>query len=180
VMVPVLAVMYLEERRRVSLDAMWLAVSPAGAAAYAAFLWLRFGSPLMWFTAERGWRRQIGMSSLTGFVDGFKTMLLGSAHDVRVHVYDHVVFVAFALAALALLLHRHWALGALSLLALVVPAASGELSSMNRYAIAAFGVFAWVGWKLERRPASVVVLCSMCFVMLVWITSWFIGGAFVG
>ena len=181
VMLPVLALLYARTDGRRRVDALWLAACPVGTGAYAAFLWRRFGSATAWFTAERvGWRRHAGLGSLGHLVLGVRDVFRGSFHDRVIHGYDFVVLVVFLVVAVLLVRDRRWSLGLLVAAVVCLPAFSGEITSMNRYALAAFPAFAWAGVRLTRHPLGMLGYGLVCVPALVGLTAWFLTGRFVG
>jgi hypothetical protein len=53
-----LAWVWLSDRERHGWQAVYLLLAPSGLVAYAAYLWWRFGDPLLFYTAQEQWSRE--------------------------------------------------------------------------------------------------------------------------
>lgn len=54
-----LAIEWLREARTYRWRGVWLALAPSGLLAYSGYLWARFGSPLLFQTAQENWNRHL-------------------------------------------------------------------------------------------------------------------------
>lgn len=158
-------------------DLAWLALAPAGLAAYALYLGVAFGEPLAFMKAQAAWYHD-GMSGpWAGVRDGAVAAWDGLrqlAHGSRDRVYftraggdplvvarQNVLLFACLVAALAMCagavrrLPPAW--GAWAVLSLALPLSSPvgpqPLMSLPRHVAVIFPLFAWLALAVERRRA---------------------------
>jgi hypothetical protein len=151
----------------------YLALVPSGLAVYAAYLWLRFGNPLLFYTEQQRWGREA-----TDPLSTFHNALLHGGADLRRlfdpklwtgsslgRILDHVeaandaynlVFLGVALALLlAGLRVLPLGLSAYAFLLILPPAffgtPQGPLMGLPRYLLVAFPIFIVLGALLENR-----------------------------
>lgn len=153
----------------------------AGVGAFCLFLWSRYGTPLAFVEAQRGWNQEPGVETW---------LKLGFFRDLRAFVdgpSDAVVFLShpvLTVCALALVpsVVRRWGWGYGSYV-LVVAGVSALFTrnffGMSRYLLAAFPCFAVAGVLLARRPwvRNVGLACSA--VLLVGATSLYARGFYI-
>ena len=148
-----------------------LLVGISGLGGWMLYCWIRYGDPLAFSTAQRGWNGGIGLNSL------LKLNLLDQLQNntdrgfVARLVAQGVVMIAFALALPAV--WRRFGAG-YGTYALVVVAlsllGSGNFASHGRFALMIFPVFGLVGERLasERTlPARAVLVVSGVALVLV-------------
>jgi Mannosyltransferase (PIG-V) len=164
-------------RYRVRPDMLWLAVVPAGLAAYMAYLALAGGSALMPFHAQEAWNRHfagpyVGVwDGARAAFDGLRQLLSmqtrqvyfklagGSPTIAAGHNVMLFAFLAAALGALVGVLRRlPLAYGAYVLAALALPlsypVAPQPLMSLPRFLVVLFPLAMWLGAWLDRRPRA--------------------------
>ena len=168
-----LAYEWLKNMRECGWRGAYLALAPSGLAAYAAYLWWRFGNPLLFYTEQQRWGREATspLSTLqSALVQGGRG--LGRLFDPDLwsdpslgRIADHVgaandaYNLVFLGAALALLLAGLQVLppglSAYALLLVLPPALFGTphdpLMGLPRYLLVAFPVFIVLGALLENR-----------------------------
>ena len=150
-----------------------LALAPTGLAAYAAYLWLRFGNPTLFYTEQRRWGREAtdplstlhnallqGGASLRRLLEprlwsdpslGRIADRLGAASDAY-----NLVLLGLALALLlAGLRVLPFSLSAYAFLLILPPTFFGSpqapLMGLPRYLLVAFPIFIVLGALLENR-----------------------------
>jgi hypothetical protein len=138
-------------------------LSIAGLAAYAGFLWERFGDPFLFSEVERYWDQPPGPRTW------LKIELL---QDLRFHitspfVWGLVVQGALALLALATvpLVGRRFGWGYAGYMAVALGIAvvgTKDFQGLGRYVLAAFPLFALVGELLTERPRSLRCAAIVC------------------
>jgi hypothetical protein len=176
-------------RYRARGDILWVALIPAGLAAYAAYLALAGGSALMPFHAQEVWNRHF-VGPYLGVWDGARAAFEGvrqllsmqSRHiyfklaggDPLVDASHNVMLFAFLAAALpaivGVLRRLPLAYGAYVLAALVLPlsypVAPQPLMSLPRFLVVLFPLSIWLGaWLHERPRATVPVLLASAMLM---------------
>jgi hypothetical protein len=166
-------------------DVLWLALLPAGLAAYLAYLALAGGSPLMPFHAQEVWNRHFAGPFL-GVWDGARAAFEGARQLLSFqsrHIYfapaggdpfvsaeHNVVLFAFLLATLPMIVgvlrRLPLAYGAYVLAALALPlsypVAPQPLMSLPRFLVVLFPLSMWLGAWLDARPRArvPVLLCG--------------------
>jgi Gpi18-like mannosyltransferase len=181
IMGPVLLVMYVQKYKRTDLGIWRLILAPVGAGAYAVFLWLRFGSPMVWFETERyGWHRHLSVHSFGLIFSRWPKIFEEHTYYWAILRYDRIVFAVVLLVAVTLLIQKRWALGIMSLLAIAIPASSGELGSMNRYALTAIPVFALFGAYSSQRRWLFAAYVAICLPLMTFLIVNFLRGRWVG
>jgi len=143
---------------------------PAGLAAYATYLWARFGDPLL-FARQQGdyWNREVSGPLATlgdawtaagvgmGYVLHPATLFLGTDATPALEASNVlnlaflVFFLAVALAGLFVLPPGLWVYtAALVLLPALAPSPRFPLMSLPRFVLGAFPVFLVLGYLLSR------------------------------
>ena len=130
-----------------SLRVLLIPFSVSGFLIYSSYLYFKFQDPLYFLTVETSWHRKFTNPMITVF-----SYLTDNPHKPFNDYLDVSVTIGFLLllAFGAKKIPRSWWL--FSLLAIIIPAASGTLTSMPRYALAAFPVFMIMGDYLKRSP----------------------------
>lgn len=170
-----LVVLYLQQSgRRLRLDFLWLALAPAGLAAYAAYLGFAYGDPLSFSHVQEFWNRDfagplVGVwDGAAAAFDGVRQLLSGAREPVyfdaaggdplRVAVQNVVLFgfLCFAIAgAVGVLRRLPLAYGlyvvAALMLPLSYPVAAQPLMSLPRFVAVLFPIFMWLGAYCEER-----------------------------
>lgn len=187
---------WFAHRERYGWRAVYLALAPSGLAAYAAYLWWRFGDPLLFYTAQEQWSRQPTAPLTTARV-ALRNALEGSALllDPRLRAEPSLGRLADALAGaqttLSLLLLVLGAtlvavgfrtlpldLSLYGLLLVAVPVSFGTpidpLMGLPRYLLVAFPIFIVLATWLEGRSlytwlvASAAVSLVPCALFVTW------------
>ncbi|MFL5819979.1 MAG: mannosyltransferase family protein [Solirubrobacteraceae bacterium] len=174
----------LRPRHRLGRAAAWLALAPAGLAAYLAYVAATTGDPMAPFRVGRLWYRHFA-GPFGGVWDGGVAAVAGArqlASGSRSHVYfapaggdpffvaghnlGDFAFMAFAAVAIIGALRRlPLAYGAWALCALAVPLSypvgPEPLASLPRYLAVVFPLHMWLaGWARRRRLAAPVLIVS--------------------
>jgi hypothetical protein len=176
---------------------IYLALAPGGLLAYMGYLWVRFGDPLLFYSAQESWGRQAtGPLDTAGrawgsAVEGAGRLLDPTlwGHPTLENVADHLagavnlfnliflVFAAFVL--LAGLRYLPLSLGIYGLL-LVAPATlfgtpGSPLMGTPRYVLVAFPIFIVLGLLAKNRPlfgawlaSSILTSLILCALFVSW------------
>ena len=167
----------MRPRYRVRLDALWLALVPAGLGLYMAHLALVGGDALAPFHAEAVWSRHFA-GPYGGIWDGMKAALEGLRQVLslqRRHIYfpaaggspfidagHNLLLFAFLLGAIAAIIgvlrqlplaYGMYALAALAL-PLSYPVAPQPLMSLPRFLLVLFPLNMWLALRLAERPRA--------------------------
>jgi hypothetical protein len=192
-----LAFEWLKNAREYRWRGLYLALAPSGLAAYAAYLWLRFGDPLLFYTEQKRWGREATdpLSTLLnalkqggeGFVRLFSPGLwadpsLGRIADHLGGAYNayNLVFLGFAVALLVAGLRvLPPELSAYAFLLTLPPALfgtpQGPLMGLPRYVLVAFPLFIVIGALLKDRRILggwLILSTSFSLVLCALFVSW--------
>jgi hypothetical protein len=193
-----LAYEWLGNAREYRWRGVYLALAPSGLALYAAYLWWRFGDPLLFYTQQSRWGREATgpldtlLGALTrggqGIAGLFSPRLwadpsLGRVADALAAANNayNLIFLGLALALLvAGLKVLPPDLSAYSLLLILPPTLfgtpQGPLMGLPRYVLVAFPLFIVLGALLgDRRPLTIVWLAAsaasslvLCALFVTW------------
>jgi hypothetical protein len=191
-----LACAWFADRERYGWRAAYLALAPSGLAAYAAYLWWRFGDPLLFYTAQEQWSRQptgpltAARVALQNALEGVARLLdprlraepsLGRLADALAGAQTTLSLLLLVLAATLVAVGFRTLSLDLSLYALLlvaVPASFGTpvdpLMGLSRYLLVAFPIFIVLATRLEGRPlyawlaASAAVSLVPCALFVTW------------
>ena len=151
-LVPVF-LLWLGSRPRRPRDLAWLALAPAGLAAYALYLGVEHGDAFAFAHAQEAWLREFA-GPFVGIWDGAVAAWEG-------FVIDRMLFGSLVLAAIALLgtfrrlpaAYGAYALAALAL-PLSYPVDPQPLMSLPRFVSVLFPLFIWLAVVCEERGAT--------------------------
>jgi hypothetical protein len=178
-----LVILYVQQRRAIRADALWLALAPLGLVAYCAYLGIRHDDPLAWMSLQDSWGREFAGpfgALVTGAVaagDGVRDLVSGSYEvddGVRYAIMDIGLF-AFAVGAVVAtigvfrrlpLAYGAYVVAALAL-PLSFPAVDQPLMSLPRFLAVLFPLFMWLAlWAEERRRVTEVGLAFTALLAL--------------
>lgn len=128
-------------------------LSAGGVGAWMVFCWVRYGDPVAFSTAQRGWNQGVGVRSL--FKLGFLQQLeQNQERDFVLRLgLQGVVMIAFCLAVPAVWRRFGAGYGTYTAIVLGLPMlGSTNFTSNGRFVLAAFPVFALVGEHLAAAP----------------------------
>lgn len=127
-------------------------LAAAGIGAFCLFAWVRFGNPLAFVEAQKGWSQTPGPSTW------FKVQFFHDVRDFRspfawAVFVSHPILTAAGLALVPLVVKRFgWSYGSFALLGLGISAVSTKnFFGMSRYVLSAFPCFAVAGELLAER-----------------------------
>jgi Gpi18-like mannosyltransferase len=174
---PALLVEYMQQKdwrwRDIRPDIVWLAITPAGTAAYMTYLWVKFDDALAFFHAERDFPRLESIQSRGGFhflfslIDQARVIIttpsLGEGVQNGAGLAGLLIFLV--LFALMLRYRLRWSYVIFAALAGFSPLEVGRLESMNRYIIAAFPIFMVIGIVVGKYPRTRAPLICGCLAL---------------
>jgi Gpi18-like mannosyltransferase len=150
-LLPVLALLYLERYRRAGLsrNVLGLLLIPAGLLAYMLYLYRLTGNALAFKDAQVRWDRGTGMfwRPLVDYVKHFRE--IGIPWNFKLLNFA-AAMLAFG-CALVLIKRREWALALFTLLAVIMPLSSLSLQGLDRYVMVVFPIFLVLALA-GRRP----------------------------
>lgn len=181
-LVPLALLWWQSGRRRADLP--WLALAPAGLAAYTAYLGLAHDDPFAYLGLQQAWERSFA-GPLAGAWQGIEAAWRalgdlgaeGVAGELARRNLVDFSFLAFALVAVVgVWRHLPAAYGAYVTAALLLPLSfpvEGEpLMSLGRFVSVLFPVFMWLAVVCERRKLTAHAVAASA-VLLGLLTTWF-------
>jgi hypothetical protein len=176
---------------------LYLALAPSGIFLYAAYLWLRFGDPLLFYTDQQKWGREPSgplvtiVNAWTSATEGAYRLLdpglwsdptlAGLANQVAGgrNLYD-LLFFLFAVVVLLVGLHDLPPDLSIYAALLVLPAAlfgtlQSPLMGAPRYVLVAFPLFIVLGMLHKNRPvfvAGLVLSTALSLVFCALFVTW--------
>jgi hypothetical protein len=192
-LLPLAFIYYRQHGRRLRPDVLWLALAPAGLAAYAAYLGFAYGDPLSFSQVQEFWSRSFA-GPLVGAWDGAGAafdgvrQLLSGSRDVayfeqsagdpfRVAVQNIGLFgfLCFAVVgAIGVLRRLPFAYGLYVVTALMLPlsypVAAQPLMSLPRFVAVLFPLFMWLGAVCEERRMTDRVAIASAVVLGLFVT----------
>ncbi len=192
-----LALDYWRNRQRYRWQGMHIMLVPSGLAAYMAYLWLQFGDPLIFQSAQADWgRKAVGpWSALTGSVnaafesartflgsvrqaDDFNDLLL--AFSGTNSLYSMLFFLLALVVILYGLSFMPLELTTYALALIILPGFFGTpenpLMGMPRYVLAAFPLFIVLGVLLQDRRLLigwVIASAAVSFSFVALFVNWY-------
>lgn len=151
-------------------------LSASGIALYALYLLLTVGNPFKFSSVQAIWGRET-VDPLSTILSYIWTFLFELKNPID--YLDLLVTVSF-LAILFLGIRRispH--LWIFSTLAILIPASSGTLTSMPRYALSAIGAFIILGIYLEEKPFLKIPFWTISLVLQIILYSRYLRGFWV-
>jgi hypothetical protein len=164
------------------------ALGLSGLAAYMLFLWLRFGNPLLFYSIQQAWGRNDGGFFVTDVITNHYVYMFDPLHYGTKYTYLlELLYMAlpFVLTAIALYAWRryktYWPLVP-GILSWLIPASTGVLASVNRYALIASALIPFAIIWLQRWPAFVTygLLAASGCLMLLFTIAFLRGSPFMG
>ena len=174
-----LACAWFADRERYGWRAAHLALAPSGLLAYAAYLWYRFGDPLLFYTAQAKWNRQatgpLGVvrvawkNTSEGVARLFGPRLredpsLGHLADTLARAQTAFSLVLLVLALVLVIVGFRTLTLDLSLYALLLVAVpvffgtpADPLMGLPRYLLVAFPIFIVLATLLEKHRRALIV-----------------------
>jgi hypothetical protein len=177
-----LALIWWDSRPRRGRDAAWLALAPAGIAAYAAWLGIVEGDAFRFLDVQEAWSRELTVplagawDGLVAAVDGVRQLASGSRSPVyfdaaagdpfRIAAINVMLFatLVFAVVACVGVLRRLprpygvWVAASL-VLPLTFPVTPQPLMSLPRFVSVLFPIFMWLAVVSDERRTSDLVVC---------------------
>jgi hypothetical protein len=154
----------------------------AGIGAFCLYTWVRFGSPLAFVEAQKGWNQTPGPETW------LKLQFFEDVQDFRSPLawlvfVSHPILTIAALALVPAVVRRYgWSYGSFALLGVAISAISTKnFFGMSRYVLSAFPCFAVAGELLAERVSNTVrrVTLAASGTTLVAATSFFARGHYL-
>ena len=186
-LLPVMVVEYLAQKgwnlRRLRADVGWLLLIPAGVGIYAAFLWIKFGSPFVVNDSmQKGWNHQgsfflvtyweslsqLWMSLIGTFPAGQDPVLYygqGSRLYLVLDLALPVLFLGGAWVARKKLVASEWMWLAMGI---VYPLSTNITLSMARYVLPLWSGLVWLGIEGRGRRVVAAIWIAVSLALMAW------------
>ena len=147
-------------------------------ALYLKFLFAKFGSPFAFFSVQGMWGREAAdpMSTVALYIVPMLTLQSRPLVDY----FDFLVFISFLLILILGTKKLKTSYWIYSMLVILIPASTGTLSSIPRYALSAIGVFILIGNYITLHPKLKPVLFTGFLALQVFLLVRFINGYWAG
>lgn len=165
VLVVALVIRVVEKRgglRNVSWRDAGVLVSCLGIGTFSVYCWAKFGRPLAFVDAQKGWSQTPGLQTW------FKVQFWKDVRDFRSPLawcvfVSHPILAAAGLAMVPRVVRRFgWSYGSFALLGLAISAISTKnFFGMSRYVLSAFPCFAAAGELLAERARARLRLAAL-------------------
>ena len=198
-LLPAMAVEYMSQRgwrwRGIKVDAGWLGLIPAGTGVYLAFLWWRFGSPLVLNDSMlKGWNHQgsfflvtywesvsqLWMSLTHSFAGGSDPVLYygqGSRLYLILDLGLPVLLLVGAWIARKKLMGSEWVW---LVLGIVYPLSTNITFSLARYVLPLWPGIVWLGMVKGKARGIVVGLILISLGLMAWCSSIYGSARWIG
>jgi hypothetical protein len=185
VLVVALVVRVVERRgglRRVPWRDAGVLLAAAGIGAFCLYGWIRFGAPLAFVDAQKGWNQTPGVATWLKF-QFWKDVRDFRSPFAWVVFVSHPILTLSALALVPRVVRRFgWSYGLFALLGLGISAVSTKnYFGMSRYVLSAFPCFAVAGELLVEHATRLVRTAILCAsgAVLVAATAFFATGHYL-
>jgi Gpi18-like mannosyltransferase len=185
VLVVALVVRVVERRgglRRVPWRDAGVLLAAAGIGAFCLYGWVRFGAPLAFVDAQKGWNQTPGVATWLKF-QFWKDVRDFRSPFAWVVFVSHPILTLSALALVPRVVRRFgWSYGLFALLGLGISAVSTKnFFGMSRYVLSAFPCFAVAGELLVEHATRLVRTAILCAsgAVLVAATAFFATGHYL-
>lgn len=179
-----LALLWWQSPERRARDAAWLALAPAGLAAYTLYLWIAQGDAFAYLGLQQAWDRSFAgpfagawhglEAAWTGVGDLGEDGAVGELARRNLVDFGFLAFAAIAAVGVWRRLPAAYGLyvTAALLLPLSFPVDGEPLMSLGRFVAVLFPVFMWLALVCEERRATERVV-AVSAVLLGLLTTWF-------
>lgn len=148
--------------RKIDKKFLHLIPSVFGFAIYVIYLWSKTNDPLRFLSVQSIWNRNV-TDPISTILSYFWAYLVGEVRPVNDY-FDLATTLIFLVILIAGRRKIPSSLWIFSVLVILIPAASGTLTSMPRYVLSSLGAFIIIGKYLEEKPALKIPLwASMLF-----------------
>jgi hypothetical protein len=167
-LLPVLLLLPLQKRQRLSTQHLWLLTIPLSLIAFIAYLYIHTGDPLAFVHAQTLWGRSPGARVAMAFPNSGLT-LSKPWNFVALNAVAATLMIA---AGIWFLMRREWSFAAYTLLSAFIPLSSGSFQSMARYALVDFPLFCWLA-AIGRTPSRDRAITTAFVILLGWLVALF-------
>jgi hypothetical protein len=174
--IPVFYNYFSQTTRRISTKILIPVVSLFGFAVYLIYLFAQTNDPFKFLTVQSLWLREPN-DPVTTIIGHLATALTTSqSFDFYMDLVLTILFLALLVAGIKKIPSSIWIF---SMLAILIPASTGTLTSMSRYALASLGAFIILGDFLKDHPRFRAPVWSISLLLQAVLAARFINGYWV-
>ena len=146
-------------------------------AIYAIYLWYKNDDPLRFLTVQRIWNREVTdpVSTVSSYLWAY---VIGEKRPIN-DFFDLITTIFFLSVLIIGRKKISSSLWIFSILVILIPASTGTLTSMPRYALSSLGTFIIIGKYLEENPKLKIPVWSVSLITQVYLLVRFINGYWV-
>lgn len=134
---------------------LWIGLTPGGLVAYMTFLYVRFGNPLAFVTAQAAWGRRVA-PPWESILQSLRSCLPGYAQ-----FYIAIAVIALTLCAAGFFLRLRASLLIFTALTILLALSSNLLESFPRYASSLFALPLAAAVLTDRRPVAFALILAV-------------------
>lgn len=166
---PVLVLLPLQSRERLSRQQLWLVLVPAGLLAFVTFLYVHTGDPLAFIHAQTLWGHHASATFIdtSGLPKGFTV-----SKPWNFVALNAAAGLLMTFAGISFLMRRQWSFAAFTLLSVAIPLSTGSTQSLARYALVDIPMFYWLA-SVCRTPARDRAVLALLVITLGWLVAMF-------
>ncbi len=116
---------------------------------FSTLLFVTYHNPFLYLSAEANWHRHIQNPFFT--IEGYLLQVLFKPDFSQNNTYDVIVTLTFLVLLVAKIKKIPFSLWTFSAFAILIPASTGTLTSMPRYALASLGSFVAIGLLIDQN-----------------------------
>lgn len=160
------------------------ALSLSGIIAYAVYLWIRFGDPLLLYSAHKAWGRKEGGIYFKSAWDIYYSHLFqphyfGDRYEYLMGLFVMAVPVLALIGAIMAIKKKIWWLAVYLLLMVILPLSSGTLLSVNRLALVlAPAAVLFVAWLPANKYKYLVAVLYLSLMVQLILAAGFLQGSY--
>lgn len=158
--------------RNINAKALSIPVALAGFGAYSTYLWQKFKDPLYFFTVQSTWHRSL-TSPLSTIYSYLSQEITQKSFNDYLDIFLTITFLLILVVGVKKIPFSWWLF---ALLAILIPAATGTLTSMPRYLLTALPVFILIGIYLKDSFLVKILIWSISLVLQVALAIMFVNG----
>lgn len=158
--------------RNINTKALSIPVALIGFGAYSTYLWQKFKDPLYFLTVQLTWHRSLTNPLSTVYSYLSQNITQKSFNDY-LDIFLTITFLLILAVGIKKIPFSWWLF---ALLAILIPASTGTLTSMPRYLLAALPVFILLGIYLRESFLARILIWSVSLALQTALAIMFVNG----
>ena len=162
---------------KVNIKLLHIAAAFFGISVYSIYLFFNLNDPLRFLTSQSNWQRTVTdpISTIVSYIWPIVTYQLRPYSD-WLDLGFTLLFLSILILGIKKIPSSLWIF---SMLAILIPASSGTLTSMPRYLLASLGAFIIVGLYLTGKPKLKIIVWTASLFLQIFFAVRFINGYWV-